>query len=434
MLHDDLLVPTRFADAVQRLAARRWGSPSAPSLQQHGVSLATLARERHTFARLLVADLKRGHVTPSPGRVYWIEKEQKQRRLFDFPLTELVIHDAVACWLAERLSPSISPHLYSYQPGTSYHRALAGFARYVRTATRIAPSRGLYVLRRDVHSYFDSIPVHDDAPLWPLLRRLVGDVREFDVTWSLVCRTLRPPLVDRAGTLYTLDCGIPTGSPVANVVANAYLGAMDDDLSRVPDAFYARYGDDLVAAHPDAAVAARLAAMLAAHLGGQGLEFSEAKTHDVYLSPRGALPALEHGPQSAAAVELLGHRVSVAGTVSLSVRKTKTLLADLRTRAANGANVDAPIDERVAGAVRASNRFFDPDAPAAHPYAALLRTTVTDRSYLKWLDYEVALIVVGAAMRQRSVRHFRSFPPGALRARFGLDSLVVGRNRGMRTR
>ncbi len=432
MKDDELFTPSRFANAIERIAQRRRASPSVTSLQESGVSFATIHEKRHTVARLLVKDLRASRLDPTPGRIYHIEKDGKRRRLFDFPVVELIIHDAVAEWLGAKAATVFSSRLYSYQPGISYRHALRDFAHYIRVTSRMhstAGDRGLYVLRRDVRAYFDTIPVHEGAPLWEVLARLVGPPSTANLVWTLLHRTLRPLLIDAQGTLYRLVRGIPTGSPVANVVANLYLNAMDDQLSRVDGAFYARYGDDVVAAHPDADTAATLTSLLGAHLEPRGLEFSATKMRDLYLTTAGRPAPAGINVQPATTVEFLGHRISAHGTISLSVSKTRTLLKDLQTRATNAARASvAEPAMRLASAVRAVNRLFDPRGPAAHPYANLLRTTVTDRSYLDWLDHEVALIVVGAALGERSARHFRRFPPRSLRAQFGLHSLVAMRN------
>jgi hypothetical protein len=428
----DLLHRPRFVDAIERIARRRTGTLAEPSLGANGVSLATIHRDRANFAARLVRDLADGACPEVPGRIYFVETEGKRRRLFDLPLVELIIHDALASWLAERFSPTLSPCLYSYQRGLSYHVALRAFARYVRgSIARQAkrPDRGVYVLRRDVYAYFDSIPVADDAALWPVLRERIGRPEAGDPSWTITVRALRPLLVDRDGLEYRLTVGIPTGSPVANVIANAYLGDMDAALTAVPGAFYARYGDDIVAAHPDAAVAATLATLLDAHLADRSLAFNVGKRRDAYLTRRGGAPGASR-PDDTEEIEVLGHRVSAGGTIRLSSGKTRVLLDDLRRRARNGAAGRTTVDSRIGGAVRAVNRLLDPESAAAHPYSKLLYTTVTDRPYLKWLDHEASTIVLEVATGRRSPRNFRRCSMSELRQRFGLTSLVATRNRG----
>lgn len=432
MTGDDLFSPRRFAEAIDRIARRRLASCSARTLQEGGVCFATIHEQRDTVARLLVNDLLADRLPAAPGRMYRMEKDGKERQLYDFPVIELIIHDAVAQWLAEKASPHLSPQLYSYRTGISYHRAVRDFGRYVRVhrRERSDTSGGLYVLRRDVRAYFDSIPVHDEAPLWAIVAEVIEPVRPAGLTLTLIRRALRPRLIDSRGIAYRLSSGIPTGSPAANVVANLYLRGMDQELSSVHGAFYARYGDDMLAAHPDPGAACALSRMLATHLRVRGLELSPKKTHDLYLTIPGRQGTQSMTAQPAVAVEFLGHRISARGAISLSLQKTRTLLDELRTRASYAARIGARDPEaRIARAVHAMNRLLDAQDAAAHPYAKLLRTTVTDRLYLRWLDHELGLIALEAALGRKSPRHFRSFPPRTLRDRFGLRSLVVARNR-----
>ena len=53
------------------------------------------------------------------------------------------------------------------------------------------------------------------------------------------------------GQLFTQYRGVPTGQPISCVLFNLYLSGLDAQLDRIPGAFYARYCDDIVFAHPD---------------------------------------------------------------------------------------------------------------------------------------------------------------------------------------
>jgi hypothetical protein len=427
----DLFTPRRFVDAIDRIAERRASTPSSTRLHECGVSLTTIQRNSDRVARLLVGDLLATRLAERPGRTFVMKKDGKERRLYEFSLVEMILQDAVAAWLSERSAASLSARLYSYRTGTSYHRALADFARYVRRSQRTREHpRGLYVLRRDVHAYFDSVPVRDDAPLWAELDRLIDGEPNPMLTRSLVARAVRPLLADGNGTAYRLACGIPTGSPVANVVANLYLRSMDEELSRVPDAFYARYGDDILVAHPDAEAAASMGRVLASYLTDGEVTSNPDKTRDVYLNSAGRAAPAAGSFVGAAAVEFLGHRITAHGTVALSRRKTRALLDALRSGARNATKPDvATLHGRVRRVVQTLNALLNPRSAASHPYAGLLHTTVTDRPFLHWLDHELALITLEAALGTRRVSNLRQFPPRVLRSMFGLRSLVAARNR-----
>jgi len=429
-----LFDPARFRRAVDRIARRREASPTVLSLEQDGVSLATLWKRKRRFARLLVDELVAGGPAPAPGRAYRVRIEGKERTLYAFPVVEMVIQTAVAEWLGEESAGGLSSRLYSYRAGVPYHRAVRDLARFLgahRRARQDPRQRGVFVLRRDVRSYFDSIPVGPDSPLWRILGEAIGPTAADGATWTLVERAVRPKLVDDLGEELVLRRGIPTGSPVANVVANLYLAALDRDLAALPGGFYARYGDDLLAAHADPEAARTMHRLFADHLEASGLGSHPDKTKDLYLTAAGRPSPEWPAARPATAVEFLGHRVSAGGAVSLSAAKTRRLLRDLRRRAEQAVEAARLTDDeqRILRAVAAVNRCLDADDLLAHPYAPLLRSAVTDRSYLKWLDHEAALTLLEAALRRRSVRWFQRYPPRALRERFGYRSLVAARNR-----
>jgi hypothetical protein len=433
--HHDLLHVSRFSSAIDQIAKRRATSPTFIALNQDGVSLVSLWENRDRVANLLVADLLEGRASQLPGRAYRTRVDGKQRTLYAFPLIEMILHWVVANWMGEQATGRLSPSLFSYQVGTPYHLAVRKFARYLRhhRRTHLDPhARGVFVLRRDVRSYYDSIPVHDGSPLWGVIQDFAGPAANDPIGWNLIRRAIRPLVLNDSGESVQLERGIPTGSPVANVVANIFLTGLDGELSSVPGAFYARYGDDMLWAHPEFETAIKIADSIHRHLEGRGLSSHPEKAQDRYLTAAGRPSSKWSEIRSSTAIDFLGHRISAQGTTSLPPGKTRDLLRDLQRRAIYAARLSAGgrnETTRIARTVRVINRFFDPRAESAHPYARFLRYAVTDRGYLKWLDHELALTVLEAVFGRRNVRHFRRLPAKILRARFGLQSLVRNRNR-----
>lgn len=284
-----LIEAERFSRAIDRIASRRTGSRSEVELEIDGVCLATLWRKRDAAGKHIASDLLAGRLPALPGRLLEVRIGNKTRRLFEFPLVEMIVHDAVAEWLSELTETTASPRLFSYRRGRSSHEAVTEFAKYVRRHRRQAlktrPAE-LFVIRRDVASYFDSIPTHDGAPVWSRLAALVGNQGDRR-THDLVRRVVRPRLLAPDGGPLDLKAGIPTGSPVANVIANLYLADVDVQAGSVRGAFYARYGDDLLAAHADAATACAIRDMLARGIAEAGLVFSTHKSRDLALTASG---------------------------------------------------------------------------------------------------------------------------------------------------
>jgi len=227
--------------------------------------------------------------------------------------------------------------------------------------------------------------------------------------------------------------GLPTGQPMGGVIGNLYLTDMDRTLESVPGAFYARYGDDFLFAHPDPAVAADADAVIDAHLGRLSLTVSERKRRTLYLTPSGRPSAEWEGSKGAPAVPFLGMRVAADGTVGLDTPKVRGLLREIgrRTRATARTLRGAGRDEMARTVCAVVNRTLDPRiALTQHQAAAQLRRVVTDRRQLQQLDYWIARMVAEAVSERSGARAFREVPYRALRQDYGLVSLVAARNIG----
>ncbi|MCP4382883.1 MAG: hypothetical protein GY798_15935, partial [Hyphomicrobiales bacterium] len=352
-----------------------------------------------------------------------------RRTVYRFEFCDQVIQTVMADWLRERASAELSPALYSYRPGMACHQAVHAAAHYLvqhRRSRSDPHRRGVYVLRRDVKSYFDAVPVADDGRVWMILKRLLGTDGD-PIEMELVQRAVRPFIrIDDHSAQLTR--GLPTGSPVANEIANVYLSEMDWKLARVAGGFYARYGDDVLAMHAERTTAMDMATTLHHELEGSGLCWNEEKGLDLFLTAAGRPDPTAGLFLPAGEFEFLGHRIDGRGTVSLPARKTRALLGSLRRRAMRAAGGENNATERLRRITTALNVALDPREPAAHPVAKAIRNAVTDRGYLKWLDREIALIAGGAAFGCHGVRALRRVSPRELHQTYGLRSVTAMRN------
>jgi hypothetical protein len=371
---------------------------------------------------VLAAELRAGRYAPAPATVHRVRLD-KERDLFRFRAADFVVHSVFAELLAEAIEPTLSPCLYSYRAGRSSFeavRALAGYARAHRRARPDPRGRGLHLLHCDVKSYGDSIPLGARSALWSDLHAALG-------ADPLIAALVRPALRLDDDAAATPLVGLATGSPIATVVTNLYLAPLDRALDAVPGAFYARYGDDLVFVHPDAAVVADAEARLGAVLATRGLSANADKRQRCFWN--GAGRSAPEAP-GATHVTFLGCRVGFDGTVGLTRAKLRAVLLDLRARVRRAARLAAELAPGARSAVvcAALAGALDPRSPAATPYAPWLRGIVNDRRQLAALDHELGRAVATALTGRGGVRAFRDLPPRTLRA-LGLPSLVALRNR-----
>jgi hypothetical protein len=431
----------RYEVAIDQLHQRHIGDSSRHALTQEGVSLSGMALHRGSVARMLARSVTAGEYRIGDATLREIRVSGKRRVVFAYQPLDLVIHTVVAGILSEALEPTLSDRLYSYRSGLAWADAVAGFARFVRHHRRARPdprSRGLYVLRRDVDAYTDSIPLDAPSPLWPMLRRLASVVDGHDdvgsADWALIEQVVRPTVLGDAGGQACRLRGVPTGQPIATVVFNLYLRDVDDEPTLDADTFYARYSDDLLFAHPDPEVARAVSDRLDERLAARRLRFGEKKRRDLYLTGAGRASDAWPQAQGTTSVPFLGMRIDMEGTVAIGDAKVRSLLREARRRARNVSRgmEGAPMDVRGRAVTRSVAQLLDPDDHHLQGGPVpLLTNVVTDRSQLRSLDMSLARVVATAVTGDPGPSAFRTAPYRVIRSEWGLPSLHRARDRSM---
>jgi hypothetical protein len=387
-------------------------------------------------ARKVARAVASGDYRIGPATVRRIRVDGKPRRVFDHELIDALIHGVVADAVGRAAEPTLSPALYSYRPGRSWADAVAALARVVRSHRRERPDprdRGLYVLRRDIDAYTDSIPVDPSSRLWRQIADLFpsSDDRS-GAAWDTLVDVVRPRIHGPRGGVLVLDRGVATGQPISCVLFNLYLGGIDRELGVVPGLFYARYSDDLILVHPDAAVARDVGELLDARLDELRLRVSPSKRVDAYLTGAGRPSGSWPEARGTTSVAFLGMRVGMDGGVSLGSAKVRRLLSDARRRARNAARMlrDASVDVRGRAVTVVLNDLLDPNETRlrASP-ASLLARMVTDRAQLDQLDHALARVVASAVTGDPGAAAFRRVPYRIIRGDWGLRSLRHARDR-----
>lgn len=431
--------PRRYRRAIERLFDRTLFTAARHALRQDGVSLDALFDGQRGIARRLARAAGRGSYEFEPGLIRRIRIAGKRRDVYSFRLTDRIVHAVAAEVVEEASQPLLSPRLFSYRRGVSWAAAVRSFAAYVRARERERPdprTRGLHVLRRDIDSYTDSIPVHPGSPLWRQLTGLFGGSGTADSpAWPTLEEVVRPRVLWPEGGPLRLLRGVPTGQPIACVLFNLYLHELDRKLGSIAGGFYARYSDDILFAHPDPGPAAEAARIIEAEADGLELRLKAGKSRDLFLN-RAARPSpAGAGWEGSALVPFLGTDVGADGTIALGREPSRALLRDLSDRASRTARATqgSDPDERGRSVCAVLNRVLLPDpAPLRQRSADILRRLATNRPHLRHLDYLIAGLAARAVTGQAWPRAFRAAPYRRIRAAWGLDSLLHDRNRGRR--
>ena len=322
---DSLSDRGRYEEQIERLHQKFALSSRLFTLRQDAVPLATMVQDRRRLARAIAASVSDGSYVSHPARINNIVVAGKERRVFAYRLTDVVVHGALAGILAEAAEPRLSPRVFSYRKGVSRWTAVADFARFLRAHRRAHAdprARGVYVLRRDVAAYADSIPMAATSRIWHILREGLsgGAPGSLDPEhWKLIERVVRPEFFAQDGHGHaTALSGVATGQPIACVLFNLCLTDLDRAMEQIRGGFYARYSDDILFAHPDADIAQEAAQTMKRVVGDLGLDFKPSKEVDRFLTRAGRPCEPWPAAKGTSAITFLGTRVSADGAVSIT--------------------------------------------------------------------------------------------------------------------
>jgi len=419
----------RYERQIERLHQRYLLTSRLYELRQSNVSLASIVMNRGKVARLLAREVADGRYELEPGELRTIRARHKMREVFACRLTDLIVHGVVADIVQDAVDPRLSKRVFSYRKGLSWLTPIAELAAFIRTERRKHAdplARGVYVLRRDVDSYTDSIPIGRDSPLWAMLEAELGALP------ALFEQVVRVEMKVPDGGIVCRTKGLPMGQPIAAIVANLYLTDMDRSLEEIPGGFYARYGDDFLFAHADPGVARHAEGVIDEILDSLRLTVNEKKRRTLYLTPPGRPSDAWAEVKGTSGVPFLGTRIAADGTIGLDDSKIRALLRELDRRATTTVRTlrGAERDQAGRAVCAVVNRALDPRSALTQSRSAIaLRRVVTDRHQLEQLDYGIARLVLRAVTGRRDARAFREIPYAKLRHDWGLVSLVAARNR-----
>jgi hypothetical protein len=385
-------------------------------------------RHRRRIAKDLAASVADGTYQASPGRLQRVWIEGKERVLMKSTLVDAVVDRATGQWLARTLEPQLPAALFSYRKGRGPLDAWRRLAKWIDAYNAAYPdprTRALWVLRRDVRSYGDNIPVSEDSPLWTMLDEALQGAPATERRIGLfLLRDLVPRLhVADDGEVRRLTCGTPTGSSIQPAINNLYLSALDHEMSDL--GFYVRFGDDIAFVTEDRSVAEQAERVLDAHLVALRLEWKAEKSRRIYLTGAG-----HPGPDGwlgASEVELLGLSITARGNLRLPNEKFQRAYDDLARRLGRIAHDPVFATMDVEGRARllceSLRVALDGRDLCAIRDAHLLGGAVHDRGQLRDLDARLRLRVAALSTGRPGPRAYRALPPRRL-IDLGFPSLV----------
>jgi hypothetical protein len=338
----------------------------------------------------------------------------KPRTLYIYPWEERLVDLLLYRLLSARLHEWFSKNSYAYRlRGFGLDRCQRKIANLLKTTD--AP---LFVVKRDIASYFPSIP-HQ-----PLLAQLRSLIDPDDYLFRLLDERVHF-LYEENGQPVRAAQGISFGTPTACFLANLYLTPLDRKLDSIPDLNYFRYADDLLllsSARDSIDSALR-------HFGDSlaELRLRSKSTHEQNLfvtrgSTESPIPSFE----PASRFRHLGLEFVADGSVRLSRDKSRKIcnlfrFAFRRKRAKLARIVDPR--KRAQFAIETARHALEQSVRNVSIIDYYLKH-VSDESQLRLIDRWLAEEVLSIAFRRGHKKsYFRLLPFRSLRA-MGLPSLV----------
>ncbi len=416
--------------------AKKWSARGRlDRLEVHGLTLVELRSSTQPLGKLLARTVASGSYNYSPLVAVEAHIDGKRRILHRPNLLDRVVLTVVARYLSVLSEPFLLPVLHSYRKGRSPWKAIATLRAYLQEHRARVPltERGLFVLRRDVQKYGESIDTGPKSTLWQQLERILGsdpEPKRRRISERLVVEAIRQPVLGSDDIAVPLPRGVPTGSPIQPPCANLYLSSIDEYCSKVADGFYSRFGDDILFCHADATIAQQVSQEIDARLETLGLTSKQEKRRDLDFNGAGRSRDDLGVFRACNQIEYLGANIDFVGNSGLKYEKVRAFENALRQRFRHLATdiVDMDRDTRIRVLCETVRAALEPADPMSLSQAESLQHMVTQRSQLRDLDDRIALMVAELVAGRRGRRAFRTVPYRELR-HCGLPSLVARRDR-----
>lgn len=147
----------------------------AYTLTQAEISLFEIMLFSRRFLRLLSKDLQRHDYQQSALHTRTIRVKNKKRVISVLEPIDQLVQSRLAQALSEKFYLQIQSSVYSYVPGKSALMAAVDFKRFL-----MQQRDDVYVLRADIVSYTDNIPLDATSSLWPKFEDLIDKVIAVD--------------------------------------------------------------------------------------------------------------------------------------------------------------------------------------------------------------------------------------------------------------
>lgn len=249
----------------------------------------------------------------------------KIRTILTYTKRDQRVVEPLALILKETIEPTLKPCLYSYRKNRGPLLAVKKAASIIKKAYKKNPQPQLYIIKRDVKKYTDSIPLTEDSYLWSYLLQLHLN--------PFIFQNIKNALKVDTQIHQNREQGIPMGVAFTPWIANGYLTQFDNWAAQSTSGIYLRYGDDLLWMTPHYEEAEQIIRQIPEELKKYSLNENNDKKTNLFLCSHGTLPSsLDDSWRAQSHFTYLGREITHRGLISISGEKRSQLLKDLRKR------------------------------------------------------------------------------------------------------
>lgn len=255
---------TKIIDLQKLEASLQKVVKNKPAAGVDGITYDMFVDNKKENLKQLNLELMEHRYHPLPVKLVSLYKGEKERRIALYSMRDKVVQQSIASELQKIYEPGFSKGTYAYRNGRSALQAIECIEE------NMCKYRDGWVLKMDIHSFFDSI-LPDK-----LKQELEYTIREADVL-ELIMENAQAESLQPDGELVKKTRGIWQGSGIAPVLSNIYLKRFDFELEEKA-LFFVRYSDDILVLAESQESALEILRFTKVHMQERGLVLNEKKT------------------------------------------------------------------------------------------------------------------------------------------------------------
>ncbi len=361
----------------------------------------------------------------------------KNRWIFQYPLPDLILHYCVADYIKLKTEHLYIENLFSYRKGKNSVQALQLVNNYIRQHKNKTSDKklwGLFVIRKDISQFSDSIESDEESMLYKMLLPYISELNAKDLETVKSClnpackSNLEPDQFKKLGHL-------PMGSPIVGFLTNFYLNKMDNYLSQNKNDLYIRFGDDILYITSYAINSTNSDNYINTFCKNKGLNFNVKKTYNTYLTSAGVPIKGANETRRSTYFEYLGMKINFNTGIELTSEKYKNIFNEVRSILKNYKNnielkKSDPIAEEIhiKNIVNEFNQLLTLNSDKSLLYLDKVLKLISDHRILKKMDHDIAFEILAGKYGKRSYKNFRNSEYQKLRKNYKLQSIVKYKN------